>query len=147
VPRIERGRDFWAGGLRKYVANQDWAAISKEFEPVGKNTGGAISKMFGPMRLWASSWSGKTVAEKTLAMNQAIEELEDAAKNLEVAALGKEKATGFFSVFGGTKTMADDSRRALAQAAYKKGVIAINKYIEIGNDGMGLQFAALDTID
>jgi len=147
VPRIERGRDFWAGGLRKFVANAEWASITREFEPVGKNKGGAIAKIFGPMRLWASSWSGKTVTDKTLAMNQAIDELEDAAKNLEVAALGKEKASGFAAIFGGTKTMDENNRRALAQAAYKKGVIAINKYIEIGNDGMGLQFAALDTID
>ena len=34
-----------------------------------------------------------------------------------------------------------------AQAAYKKGVSAFNKYIEIGNDGLGLNFAPLDTID
>lgn len=147
VPRIERGRDFWAGGLRKYIQNSDWASITREFEPVGKNKGGAIAKIFGPMRLWASSWSGKTVSDKTLAMNSAIEELEDAAKSLEIAALGKEKASGFLSVFGGTKTMDEANRVKLAQAAYKKGVIAFNKYIEIGNDGMGLQFAALDSID
>jgi len=147
VPRIERGRDFWAGGLRKYIANSDWAAISREFEPVGKSKGGAISKIFGPMKLWASSWSGKTVSEKTVAMNLAIEELEDAAKNLEIAALGKEKATGFFSVFGGAKTMDEANRVKLAQAAYKKGVIAFNKFIDIGNDGIGLQFAQIDRID
>ena len=36
---------------------------------------------------------------------------------------------------------------ALAKAAYKKGTIAFNKYIEIGNDGLGLNFAPLDPID
>ena len=72
VPRIERGRDFWAGGLRKYIANSDWAAITKEFEPVTKSKGGAIAKFFGPMRLWASSFSGKTVSDKTVAMNEAM---------------------------------------------------------------------------
>merc|ERR1719201_2777641 len=39
VPRIERGRDFWAGGLRKAIGNQDWAFITRELEPVGKNKG------------------------------------------------------------------------------------------------------------
>ena len=38
-------------------------------------------------------------------------------------------------------------RKALAQAAYKKGTSAFNKYILIGNDGLGLSFAPLDTID
>ena len=33
-----------------------------------------------------------------------------------------------------------------AQAAYKKGVSAFNKYIEIGNDGIGVSFEPLDTI-
>ena len=43
VPRIERGRDFWAGGLRKMISTQDWAGIARELEPVGKNKGGAIA--------------------------------------------------------------------------------------------------------
>jgi len=147
VPRIERGRDFWAGGLRKYIANSDWAAITKEFEPVTKSKGGAIAKFFGPMRLWASSFSGKTVSDKTVAMNEAIAELEDAARNLEIAALGQEKDTGFMGVFGGKKKIDDASRVKLAQVAYKKGVVAFNKYIVIGNDGIGLNFAPIDTID
>ena len=36
---------------------------------------------------------------------------------------------------------------ALALAAYKKGTRAINKYIEIGNDGLGTTLQPLDTID
>ena len=38
-------------------------------------------------------------------------------------------------------------RRKLAEAAYKKGASALNKYILISNDGLGLSFAPLDTID
>lgn len=42
----------------------------------------------------------------------------------------------------------DESKRGdLAVVAYKKGVAAYNKYIEIGNDGIGINFAPLDTID
>ena len=36
----------------------------------------------------------------------------------------------------------ESKRQQLAQAAYQKGTAAINKFIEIGNDGMGLQVAA-----
>jgi len=147
VPRIERGRDFWQGGLRKYIASSDWAAIKRELEPVGKNKGGAIPKVFGPMRLWASSWSGKTITDKTLAMEEAVEELSAAATSLEIAATGQVKDSGLFSFLGGKKQMDEASRVQLAQAAYKKGVLAFNKYIEIGNDGLGLQFQAIDTID
>lgn len=147
VPRIERGRDFWAGGLRKMISTQDWAGIARELEPVGKNKGGAIAKVFGPMRLWASSWSSKTVSEKTLAMNDAIDELAEAASSLQIAATGKEKSDGFFSFLGGQKTMDEANRIKLAQVAYKKGVSAFNKYIVIGNDGLGLSFAPIDTID
>ena len=147
VPRIERGRDFWSGGLRKAIGNQDWAFITRELEPVGKNKGGAISKTFGPMRLWASSWSSKTVSDKTVAMNEAVDELQEAAKSLQIAAAGKEGGGGFFGFLGGGKTMDDASRVKLAQVAYKKGVGAFNKYITIGNDGLGLNFAAIDTID
>ncbi len=147
VPRIERGRDFWAGGLRKYIASGDWAAIQRELEPLGKNKGGAIPKFFGPMRLWASSFSGKTISDKTLAMEEAVDELAEAATSLQIAADGKVKDTGLFSFLGGKKTMDDSSRSKLAQDAYKKGVLAFNKYIEIGNDGLGLSFAPIDTID
>ena len=70
-----------------------------------------------------------------------------AVASLEIAAFGKEKDTGFFAFLGGGKTLDDASRRALAAAAYKKGTNAFNKYIEIGNDGLGLNFAPLDTID
>ena len=147
VPRIERGRDFWAGGLRKYIQNGDWASIKQALEPVTKTKGGAIAKVFGPLKLWASSFSGKTVSDKTLAMNIAIDELAEAAASLEVAANGKVKSTGPFAFLGGDKTMEDSKRQQLAQAAYKKGVVAFNKYIEIGNDGLGLSFAPIDTIE
>ena len=147
VPRIERGRDFWAEGLRKMISQGNYAGILKELEPVTKTKGGAISKVFGPMRLWSSSWSGKTLSEKTLAMNEAVDELAEAASSLEVAATGKEKAGGLGGFFGGSKTMDETNRAKLAQAAYKKGVLAFNKYIEIGNDGLGLSFQPLDLID
>jgi hypothetical protein len=42
------------------------------------------------MELWSSSFSGKTIAAKTLAMNAAIDELREAAADLRVAAEGKE---------------------------------------------------------
>ena len=66
---------------------------------------------------------------------------------LEIAANGEEKDTGFFGFLGGKKTLDPAQRSQLAAAAYKKGVRAFNKYIEIGNDGLGLNFAPLDTID
>ena len=147
VPRIERGRDFWAGGPRKYIASSDWAAIQREFEPLGKNKGGAIPKFFGPMRLYASSFSSKTISDKTLAMEEAVDELAEAATSLQIAADGTIKDTGLFSFLGGKKTMDEGSRSKLAQDAYKKGVLAFNKYIEIGNDGLGISFAPMDTID
>ena len=148
VPRIERGRDFWAGGLRKMIANSDWKSIQVALEPVGKkDKGGTIKKFFGPMSLWASSFSSKVISDKTIAMNAAIDELEEAVASLEIAAYGEQKDTGFFGAFGGKKKLDDKSRMALAQAAYKKGVLAFNKYIEIGNDGLGLSFAPIDTID
>ena len=148
VPRIERGRDFWAGGLRKMVSNSDWKSIEKELEPIGKkDKGGTIIKAFSPMRLWSSSWSGKVISDKTLAMNAAIDELEEAVASLQIAAAGQDKDTGFLSFLGGKKSLDEGSRTKLAQAAYKKGASAFNKYIMIGNDGLGLNFAPLDTID
>jgi len=141
VPRVERGRDYWAGGLRKLVATSDWKSISEALEPKG-----SIDRIFGPCELWASSFSSKTISDKTIAMNIAIDELRESARALKIAADGKESGGGFFG-FGGGKAMDPSKRTQLAQAAYKKGVQAINKYIEIGNDGLGMQFAPLDLIE
>jgi len=141
VPRVERGRDYWATGVRKAVSSSDWDTLIK-----GLDKKGSIDRIFGPMELWASSFSGKTISEKTLAMNGAVGELKEAASLLGIAAEGTEKGGGFFG-FGGKKKIDESKRKDLAVAAYKKGVAAINKYIEIGNDGLGLQFAVLDTID
>ena len=44
-----------------------------------------------------------------------------------------------FGFITGPKVMDPSKRGALANAAYKKGVDAINKYIEMGNDGLGMQ--------
>lgn len=148
VPRIERGRDYWANGLKKSIAAGDWTSIVKELRPASKkDPGGAIPKFFGPMSLWSSSFSSKVISDKTIAMNAAIEELQEATASLEVAAIGKQKDTGFFGVFGAQKSLDESQRKALAVAAYQKGVSAFNKYIVIGNDGLGLNFAPLDTID
>jgi hypothetical protein len=98
------------------------------------------------MRLWASSFSGKTLAPKTLAMQNAVDEIEECIQSLNVAAQGTVDG-GFFSFIGGKKKMEEGQRSALAQAAYKKGVSAFNKYIEIANDGIGQSFAPVDTID
>ena len=70
-----------------------------------------------------------------------------AVATLEIAAAGEEKDGGIFGMIGGKKKLDDKSRVALAAAAYKKGTKAFNKYIEIGNDNLGLSFAPLDTID
>ena len=35
----------------------------------------------------------------------------------------------------------------IAQDAYAKGKDAINKYIELGNDGLGLNFTPIDQMD
>lgn len=107
VPRIERGRDFWASGLRRLVQAKDWAAISKELEKKG-----AIDRAFGPMELWSSSWSSKTISDKTLAMNEAVLELKEAAAALSIAATGKEKGGGFFG-FGGDKVRRAARRRRM----------------------------------
>jgi len=148
VPRIERGRDYWAGGLRKQIGTSDWASIKAALVPSAKkNAGGAIANVFSPMSLWASSFSSKVISDKTIAMNAAIDELAEAAASLELAANGKEKDGGLFGFLGGTKTLDDGARSALAKKAYAKGVSAYNKYIEIGNDGLGTNFNPLDTID
>lgn len=55
-------------------------------------------------------------------------------------------AGGFFG-FGGNKAMDEVKRKQTAEVAYQKGVKAINKYIELGNDGLGLNFTPVDTID
>jgi hypothetical protein len=136
VPRIERGRDYWATGVKKAIGSSDWPLLVKAIEKKG-----SIDRIFGPMQLWASSFSGKTISEKTIAMNAAVDELRDAVKFLNVAAVGTEKGGGFLG-FGGSKKIDESKRQQLAQAAYQKGTAAINKFIEIGNDGMGLQVAA-----
>jgi len=55
-------------------------------------------------------------------------------------------AGGFFG-FGGAKAMDESKRKQIATAAHQKGVAAINKYIELGNDGLGITFTPLDMID
>jgi len=148
VPRVERARDYWGTVLRKQIGASDWAAINKALEPIGKKgKGGSIMQAFGPMRLYASSFSSKTIADKTTAMNAALDELEDAVKALTLAADGREKDGGLLGIFGAKKTLDEGSRKKLAEAAYKKGVGAFNKYILISNDGLGMSFAPLDTID
>jgi len=146
VPRVERARDFWAGRLRGLVAKSDWETIQKELAPLGKKgEGGTLRKLVSPMRLWASSFSSKTISDKTQAMEAAVDEIEDAIASLDVASKGEVKG-GIFGFLGGTKKVDESQRGALAQAAYKKGVSAFNKYIEIGNDGIGVSFEPLDTI-
>lgn len=143
VPRIERGRDYWSTALRSAVDRGDWAKIAEAVEKKG-----SIDRIFGPMELWASSWSGKTISDKTLSMNAAIDELREAAAALRTASKGEEGGGGgLFGFLGGAKKLEDGKRKEIAQAAYKKGVTAINNYIEIGNDSLGLQFSPIDTID
>jgi len=134
------------GRLRGLVAKSDWDTIQKELAPVGKkDQGGTLRKLVAPMRLWASSFSSKTISDKTQAMEAAVDEIEDAIASLDVASKGEVKG-GIFGFLGGTKKVEESQRVALAQAAYKKGVSAFNKYIEIGNDGIGVSFEPLDTI-
>jgi len=148
VPRVERLRDYWATPLRKAIGSSDWGAIKAALEPVGKKgKGGSIMQGFGPLRLYASSFSSKVIADKTLAMNSAIDELEEAVNVLTLAAEGQEKDGGILGIFGAKKSLDEGARRKLAEAAYKKGASALNKYILISNDGLGLNFAPLDTID
>ena len=138
VPRIERGRDYWSTGLKKLIIAQDWKSISSAVDKKG-----SVDRIFGPMGLFASSFSSKTISDKTLAMNTAVDELREAADSLAIAAAGK--TSGGFLGFGEKKL--DESQRAqLAKAAYAKGVSAIDKYIMIGNDGLGMQFAPIETI-
>lgn len=73
VPRIERGRDYWSTAVKKAVASSDWTTLNKAIEKKG-----SIDRIFGPMQLWASSFSGKSISEKTIAMNAAVDELRDA---------------------------------------------------------------------
>lgn len=133
VPRVERGRDYWSSAVKKQIQNQDWATLATAIEKKG-----SIDRIFGPMQLWASSFSGKTISEKTLAMNGAVDELQSAVKTLEIAAKGTEGSGGFLG-FGGPKKIEESKRKELALKSYLKGVAAINQYIEIGNDGIGGQ--------
>mmetsp|Transcript_73338 Transcript_73338/g.122494 ORF Transcript_73338/g.122494 Transcript_73338/m.122494 type:complete len:223 (-) Transcript_73338:427-1095(-) len=142
VPRIERGRDYWSTGLKKAIASGDWGTIKTALEKKG-----SIDRIFGPMELWASSYSSKTISPKTLEMNAAIDELREAAADLQAAASGTEAGGGMFSFITGPKKMDESKRITLANAAYTKGVSAINTYIDLGNDGLGMQFTQLDTID
>jgi hypothetical protein len=142
VPRIERGRDYWEGGLRSAIASKNWGAVARELEKKG-----AVSRVIGPMELWASSWSGKTISDKSVAMNAAVEELREACQSLQLAATGQEKDNGMFGFVLGPKKLDESKRDQLAKLAYLKGASAINKYIEIGNDGMGLSFAPIETLD
>eukprot|EP00966_Prymnesium_polylepis_P077365 1792080-Prymnesium_polylepis.1 len=120
VPRIERGRDYWQDGLSKLIKTQNWKDISVALEKKG-----SIDRMFGPMELWASSWSSKTISDKTLAMNIALDELREACRGLKLAADGKEGKSGFLG-FGGPKVMDPSKRTQLASAAFTKGAQAIN---------------------
>merc|ERR1711967_12287 len=97
--------------------------------------GGSADRIFGPMELYASSFPGKTIAE-----------LRDAKTEILKAAIGQEAGGGFLG-FGGGKKIDESKRREIANAGYKQAVAAINKYIEIGNEGLGISFATLDTID
>ena len=122
--------------MKKQIQAQDWKTLSAAIEKKG-----SIDRIFGPMQLWASSFSGKTISEKTLAMNNAIDELKSAVNTLEIAARGTEGGGGFLG-FGGPKKIEESKRKELALKSYLKGVAAINQYIEIGNDGLGLQARA-----
>ena len=54
------------------------------------------------MELWSSSFSGKTITAKTLAMNEAIDDLRDAVLDLKSAALGKEAGGEASALFWST---------------------------------------------
>ncbi len=142
VPRIERGRDYWAVAVKKAIGAGDWATLTKALEKKG-----SIDRMFGPMELWASSFSGKTISPKTLGMNDAIADLKLAAADLRFAATGTEGGGGLFGFISGPKKLDESKRSALAKSAYASGVEAFNRYIEAGNDSLGLQLSPLDTID
>ena len=90
-------------------------------------------KIFGPMSLWASSFSSKTISDKTTAMNAAIDELREAVAAMEIAANGKEKDDGLFGFLGGSKELDPAKRSALAKKAYAKGVVAWNKCVRASN--------------
>lgn len=99
------------------------------------------------MELWASSWSGKVISDKTVAMSSAVDELREACQSMQLAATGEDKDSGMFSFVLGPKKLDESKRDQLARLAYLKGASAFNKYIEIGNDGLGLSFAAIDLIE
>ena len=98
VPRIERGRDYWGTGLRRSIEKGDWATVLKAIDKKG-----SIDLIFGPMLLWSSSMSGKTISAKTYAMNAAVDELREATDMLRVAATGEEGQGGLFGLMGPKK--------------------------------------------
>lgn len=106
VPRLERGRDYWATGFKKIIAAGKWEEIITALDKKG-----SADRIFGPMELYASSFSGKTIADKTLQMNVAIEELRESKSELLRAAIGNEGGGGFLG-FGGPKKM-DDGKRCM----------------------------------
>jgi hypothetical protein len=216
VPRIERGRDYWSTAVKKAVASSDWTTLNKAIEKKG-----SIDRIFGPMQLWASSFSGKSISEKTIAMNAAVDELRESVSSLTLnsqltqtggylrkdpqrtdaphqhqcvdltraltlsrsvssplppwaprraeasSASAEPRRSRWALALSPSLTLTptltptlnpypdpdptpdpgptpnqEGKRQQLALAAYQKGVKAINKFIAIGNDGMGLQVRA-----
>ena len=48
---------------------------------------GPIDRLFGPLELWSSSFSSKTISPKTLAMNDAIDELREVKPHTQLLSL------------------------------------------------------------
>jgi len=147
VPRIERGRDFWGGGVKNYIKQGNWQALQAELAPLKKKSGGRIMEIVPPLRLYASSFSGNSPTPKTEAMDQAADEFEAAIKNLKIAVKGEEETAGVFGLFKGTKSMDEANRKKLAVAAYQQGVVAFNKYIQISNDDVGVGQSPIDLLE
>ena len=122
-------------------------------EPVGKkDKGGAIKKAFGPMGLWSSSFSSKVISDKTLAMNARPRRVCGGGRHPRDCGERSGEGLGHLQLprrLGLWSKKIDEGSRIgeLSVAAYKKGTIAFNKFIEIGNDNLGLNFAPIDTID
>lgn len=200
---------------------------------------GPIDRLFGPLELWSSSFSSKTISPKTLAMNDAIDELREVKPHTQLLSLptlplppslppsplcrsrevgvrgtarllsltlpdllrravtcappraARRAAAASLALVGqrcaappsvttaarrcahrshrrqpllppglaarpfrdmswthpSPQAMDDGKRRKIAQDAYAKGKDAINKYIELGNDGLGLNFTPIDQMD
>lgn len=137
-PRIKAGLEFWTGGLRQAISAGDWVTVGKsltdELDPTDKKgrrrKQGAVLAMYGPMELWASSFSRAAQRSPvTQEMNDALVAFKAATAVLEEATAEKVNAGGLFGFFGAKKELSASDREKKAREGYAAGTKALNSFI------------------